>query len=86
MGETKHCRIFRRTLKPFKKSALFLGFLPDKTSASQWISIRKQEILDYLKENPTENGVLKLTLSDKNLSLTSRKILIPKNSMKKALL
>ena len=60
-------------LNRLKKSALFLGFLPDKTSASQWISIRKQEILDYLKENPTENGVLKLTLSDKNLSLTSRK-------------
>ena len=33
------------------------------------LEITKQD----LKENPMENGVLKLTLSDKNLSLTSRK-------------
>ncbi len=60
-------------LNRLKKSALFLGFLKDETSANQWILVRKQEISDYLKENPMENGVLKLTFSDKNLSLTSRK-------------
>lgn len=60
-------------LDRLKKSALFFNFLLDETSADEWIRLRKQEIFEYLNNNPMENGVLKLTLSDKNLSLTSRK-------------
>lgn len=60
-------------LNRLKKAALFFKFLPDETAADKWSSLQKQKISDYLKQNPMENGVLKLTLSDKNLSLTSRK-------------
>ena len=60
-------------LNRLKKAALFFKFLPDEATADEWSALQKQKISDYLKQNPMENGVLKLTLSDKNLSLTSRK-------------
>lgn len=38
----------------------------------QWIDKRKNEIEKYISENPMENGVLKLTVSKENITITSR--------------
>ena len=38
----------------------------------QWIDKRKNEIEKYISKNPMKNGVLKLTVSKENITITSR--------------
>lgn len=70
-------------LDRLKNAVFYLNIVQEPID--QWIDKRKKEIEKYISENPMENGVLKLTVSKENITITSRKTHILQNSTKKGL-
>ena len=58
-------------LDRLKNAVFYLNIVQEPID--QWIDKRKKEIEKYISENPMENGVLKLTVSKENITITSRK-------------
>ena len=58
-------------LDRLKNAVFYLNIVQEPID--QWIDKQKKEIEKYISENPMENGVLKLTVSKENITITSRK-------------
>lgn len=59
-------------LRRLQKAADFFGLLRAGEKDGCWLDARREQVRRFLQENPMENGACKLTVSEKNILLTSR--------------